>query len=52
MKKKAPVSGAESVMEYTCMYEGSVSESEKEFFLQIKVPVISSHTRYNRNNRW
>ncbi len=41
MKKKAPVSGAESVMEYTCMYEGSVSEDEKEFFLQIGVPVTT-----------
>ena len=41
IKKKAPVSGSESIMEYTCMYEGCVSEGESEFFLEIKVPVTT-----------
>lgn len=41
MKKNAPVSGAESIMEYNCMYEGIVSEKSQDFFLQIQVPVTT-----------
>lgn len=41
MKKSAPVTGAESIMEYTCTYEGEVSENSQKFFLKIKIPVTT-----------
>ena len=41
MRKKAPVSGAESIMEYRCTYEGEVSADLQKFFLKIKVPVTT-----------
>ena len=41
MKKSAPVSGAESIMEYTCTYEGEVTSLSQKFFLEIKVPVTT-----------
>ena len=41
MTKKAPVSEEESIMSYTCTYEGEVSEAVKNFFLKITVPVTT-----------
>ncbi len=41
MNKKAPVSSLESIMAYTCKYEGSVSENEKQFFVTVQVPVTT-----------
>ena len=56
-RKRAPVSGAESVMEYTCTYEGEVSGESQKFFITIKIPVttvcpcskaISEHGAHNQ----
>ena len=41
IEKKAPVSGSEGIMEYTCSYEATVSESERKFFVRIRVPVAT-----------
>ncbi len=41
MEKKAPVSAEESIMNYTCTYEGNVSASERNFFIKIAVPVTT-----------
>ncbi len=41
MEKVAPVSGEKSIMNYTCTYEGEVSESEKQFFIKVAVPVTT-----------
>ena len=41
MTKTAPVSLAESMMSYTCTYEGSVTEAKSDFHLKIKVPVTT-----------
>jgi GTP cyclohydrolase I len=40
MEKRAPVSGATSLMEYTCRFIGSLSE-DFDFILEIRVPVTS-----------
>ncbi|MEI8355236.1 MAG: GTP cyclohydrolase FolE2 [Deltaproteobacteria bacterium] len=40
IEKKAPVSGAESLMEYTCEFIASLS-TEFDFILGIKIPVTS-----------
>lgn len=40
MEKRAPVSGAASLMEYTCRFIGSLSENF-DFILEIRVPVTS-----------
>lgn len=40
IEKKAPVSGAKSLMEYTCGFKGSLRE-EMDFVLEVKVPVTS-----------
>ncbi len=40
MEKRAPVSGASSLMEYTCRFIGSLSE-DFDFILEIRVPVTS-----------
>lgn len=41
MTKTAPVSQAQSIMSYTCTYEGSVSEGKSDFRLKIRVPVTT-----------
>lgn len=57
MEKTAPVSGIESIMSYTCSYEGEVSESSQSFYVTIKIPVttlcpcskaISEHGAHNQ----
>ena len=40
IEKKAPVSGAMSLMEYTCEFNGSLT-TELDFILGIKIPVTS-----------
>jgi GTP cyclohydrolase I len=40
IEKKAPVSGARSLMEYTCEFKASLAE-ELDFVLGVKVPVTS-----------
>jgi GTP cyclohydrolase I len=40
IEKKAPVSGAKSLMEYTCEFKASLAE-EFDFVLGVKVPVTS-----------
>ena len=55
--KKAPVSEAEGIMEYKCSYEATVTENEKNFYINIEVPVttlcpcskaISEHGAHNQ----
>lgn len=41
IEKKAPVSGSEGIMEYTCSYEATVSETERKFFVGIHVPIAT-----------
>ena len=41
MTKHAPVSGAESVMEYTCTYEGEVTGDGQNFFVSVAIPVTT-----------
>ena len=41
MSKKAPVSGSESIMEYTCSYEGEVTAESQSFFVTVSVPVTT-----------
>ena len=42
MKKYAPVSHAESIMDYKCTYEGSVdSEGKSTFYLKVQVPITT-----------
>lgn len=41
MKKNAPVSGSESIMNYRCMYEGEVCAESQQFFIQVSVPVTT-----------
>ncbi len=41
MKKQAPVSKAESVMSYSCTYEGEVWENGHNFFIKISIPVTT-----------
>ena len=39
IEKKAPVSGAKSLMEYRCSYIGSVNGDKREFTVGIEVPI-------------
>ena len=41
IEKKAPVSGSAGIMEYHCAYEGKVSDSQKDFYITIEVPVTT-----------
>ena len=41
MEKEAPVSHSKGIIKYTCTYEAEVSESEKKFYLEVKVPVTT-----------
>lgn len=41
IEKKAPVSGAEGMMEYVCSYEGLVSEGKFDFYVTVEVPVAT-----------
>lgn len=41
IEKKAPVSFANGIMEYTCSYEGQVSDNKREFYITIEVPVTT-----------
>jgi len=40
IEKSAPVSGAKSLMEYNCTYEGSLT-NRKDFILTVRVPVTT-----------
>ncbi|MDY6953383.1 MAG: GTP cyclohydrolase, FolE2/MptA family, partial [Thermodesulfobacteriota bacterium] len=57
IKKKAPVSGVPSMMEYTCTYVGEIKEEERKLHIGVRVPVctlcpcskeISSHGAHNQ----
>jgi len=39
IEKSAPVSGQKGMMSYECAYEGAVSNSEREFWVSVAVPV-------------
>lgn len=41
IEKTAPVSGTPGIMEYHCAYEGKVSDSQKDFYITIEVPVTT-----------
>jgi GTP cyclohydrolase I len=41
MKKKAPVSGVPSMMEYTCQYIGEINGDERKLHIGVKVPVCT-----------
>jgi GTP cyclohydrolase IB len=41
IEKKAPVTGESGMMRYTCTYEGGVSDTVKNFFISIEVPVTT-----------
>ncbi len=41
MTKKAPVSGAEAIMEYGCKIYGSKSEDFKDLVLEVRVPLMT-----------
>lgn len=41
IEKKAPVSGASGIMEYTCSYEGEVKADSRNFFVNIEVPITT-----------
>jgi GTP cyclohydrolase I len=57
IKKRAPVSGVPSMMEYTCNYVGEINGEERKLYIGIKVPVctlcpcskeISTHGAHNQ----
>ncbi len=57
IEKKAPVSGAKSLMEYRCSYIGSVNGGARNFLVGIRVPIttlcpcskeISDHGAHNQ----
>lgn len=57
MSKKAPVSQSESIMNYTCSYEGEVTAEKQNFYVTVSVPVttlcpcskaISEHGAHNQ----
>jgi len=57
MKKRAPVSGVPSMMEYTCKYVGEIEADERKLFVTVEVPVctlcpcskeISTHGAHNQ----
>jgi len=39
IEKSAPVSGQKGMMSYECAYEGSVSDTNREFWVSVAVPV-------------
>jgi GTP cyclohydrolase I len=39
LEKSAPVSGQKSLMSYECAYEGTVSETDRRFYVSVAVPV-------------
>ena len=41
IEKQAPVSGSAGIMEYHCAYEGKVSDTQKDFYITIEVPVTT-----------
>ncbi|MBQ2601142.1 MAG: GTP cyclohydrolase I FolE2 [Treponema sp.] len=41
MVKNAPVSGSESIMDYTCSYEGEVTGGKQNFYVTVTVPVTT-----------
>jgi len=41
IRKRAPVSGEESLMEYICRYIGERKDGKEEFFVGITVPVLT-----------
>ena len=41
IKKNAPVTQAQGIMQYICSYEGEVSSSERKFYITIEVPVTT-----------
>jgi GTP cyclohydrolase I len=57
IKKKAPVSGVESLMAYTCEYIGQSTDTDHKLYVRIQVPVctlcpcskeISNHGAHNQ----
>jgi GTP cyclohydrolase I len=41
MKKRAPVSGVPSMMEYTCQYIGEINGDERKLHIGVRVPVCT-----------
>lgn len=41
IEKEAPVTKSKGFMKYVCTYEAEVSENEKKFYLEVKVPVTT-----------
>ncbi len=41
MKKKAPVSGVPSMMEYTCKYVGEINGDDRKLYIGVRVPVCT-----------
>ena len=41
LKKRAPVSGVPSMMEYTCKYAGKIEGDERKLFVTVDVPVCT-----------
>jgi len=41
IKKRAPVSGVPSMMEYTCHYVGEIKGEERKLYIGIKVPICT-----------
>ena len=41
IEKKSPVTNSPGIMEYYCAYEGRVSDSQKDFYITIEVPVTT-----------
>ena len=41
MKKRAPVSGVASMMEYTCKYVGEIHGADRKLFVTVDVPVCT-----------
>jgi GTP cyclohydrolase I len=57
VKKRAPVSGVPSMMEYTCKYVGEIEGNNRKLFVTVEVPVctlcpcskeISTHGAHNQ----
>jgi GTP cyclohydrolase I len=57
VKKRAPISGVPSMMEYTCKYVGEIEGDKRKLFVTIEVPVctlcpcskeISTHGAHNQ----
>ena len=41
IEKEAPVTRSKGIIRYMCTYEAEVSEEEKKFYLEVKVPVTT-----------